>query len=193
MRKPLHSPVRERRVGGSAGWGRLRRWKGMLFRPIGLQRRDGRLRIGLVERRHAADADAAPGVPSWWQAVREYLLVQEDAQLAEVARHLNSAVDELGRGGWRGVKALPHAVLAQAEMQARLVDSSDAPPAFQTLIEGLHKAAAAAARREAQPVRLKTDAADSEPEVSEASAEEFDAAQHDAVEPVDRPGKPRSG
>jgi hypothetical protein len=175
---PHRKPDAERRTHADAPVGSLRHLKGLLGRPIGLERRDGQLHVVLVERRRSPRT-AQPALEPLRAELRARLLTHGTADAARVMRHLVFVHDELGRGGWRGVEALPAPVLARALAQAEMLASAEASAPLSLLVDRLRLAQAAAGLREERAARLAAGAASLE--VSETTQEAFDEVERSWV------------
>lgn len=143
------TPIKDRRApaGAKGAAGFLRRLKGMLARPLRLQRHDGRLRLVLVDRRQARPVDALPSLPDSRDELRALLLLNDNEPAAGVMRHLVLVHDELGRRGWPGVEALPGQVLNMALVQAEMLASDEPTEALTVIIDRLRIAKVAAELR----------------------------------------------
>ena len=175
---PRNMPAKDRRsadgVNGTAG--SLRRLKGMLGRPIGLERRDGHLSIVLVDRRRAPVQQESPSSSrrELCDDLRARLLSDGRAQTLHVMRHLVFVLNELERRNWRGVEALQGHVLGKAAEQAEMLLGEEASPLAATFLERLRILKAAADSREEGESRRK----DAKPlEVFESTFEEFESIQ----------------
>lgn len=174
---PGLAPIKDRRAlsrtQGAAGW--FRRLRALLARPLRLERRDGRLRLVLVERRQARPADAPPSLPEYRDELRALLLLHGNEQATGVMRHLVLVHHQLGRRGWPGVEALPSSVLAMAQAQAEMLASDEPSEALTMIIERLRLATVAAELREERSPRPPADPLGQAPEVSEVPRDKFDA------------------
>jgi hypothetical protein len=170
------TPIKDRRAAprakGAAAL--LQRLKGVLARPIKLQRRDGRLRLVLVERRQARPVDGPPSLLDARDELRALLMLHGNEQATGVMRHLVLVHDELGRRGWPGVEALPGQVLNMALVQAEMLASDEATEALTTIIDHLRIAKVAAELREEQASRPPSQLTGEPLEVSEVPRDEFD-------------------
>lgn len=128
--------------------GSLHQLKGLLARPIGLERRAGRWHVVLVERRVKPEREAPPTLPQLRTELRARLLAHRIDHAAEVMRHLVFVHDEMGQRGWPGVEALPAALLGKALVQATMLASDDPSPALALLIDRLRMVRAGAELRE---------------------------------------------
>ena len=171
---PRRVPVKDRRAapGAKGTTGSLRRLKGLLGRPLGLERRGGRLRVVLIDRRRASPADQPPSLSQLRAELRARLLAHEHDCTARVMRHLVFVHDELGRKGWPGVAALPGQVLGKALMQAEMLASQEPSPSLAEIVERLRLLKVAADLREERETRPKDFAMSERLEVSESTYEE---------------------
>lgn len=170
---------KERRLAAKAGpMRRAFHWlSGLLRRPLGFMRNEGRLRFGFVERRRAPpDALEAAALRA---DLRSRMLAYPPDYAAHMLSHLVQLHDEYGRGGWAAVTALPPSVLGKALFQAQMLLRDHSSPPLKTLIERLRalqpvvpKPAAATAPVQDETPRAKTG---SELEISESTHEDFEA------------------
>ena len=162
------------------------RWvKGLLGRPLALERRGSQLHLTLVDRRRPPELIQAHELESLRTELRARLLAHEDDSTATVMRHLVFVHDVLGGQGWAGVEAMASRVLGKALVQAQMLASEEASPRLTHLIDRLQVLKAAASVREekgpapaapeAAPEFRRTVDMDTRVEVSEGSAEDFDA------------------
>jgi hypothetical protein len=175
-------PAKDRRSadGADGSAGSLRRLKGMLGRPIGLERRDGHLSIVLVDRRHAPVKQVSPSSSrrQLCDDLRARLLSDGRAQTLHVMRHLVFVLNELERRNWRGVQSLQGHVLAKAVEQAEMLLGEEASPMAATFLERLRMLKVAADSREEGESRRN----DAKPlEVFESTFEEFESMQRSWV------------
>lgn len=170
------APIKDRRATArtTGALAFLRRLRGVLARPIGLQRQDGRLRVVLVERRQARPVDALPSLAEARDELRALLLLHGNEQATGVMRHLVLVHDELGRRGWAGVESLPGPVLNMALAQAEMLASDEPSAALAMIIDHLRLATVAAALREERPPQPALDNAPPAFEVSEVPRDKFD-------------------
>jgi hypothetical protein len=170
------TPIKDRRAtpGAKGPAGLLRRLRGVLARPLRLQRQDGRLRLVLVDRRQARSPDAPPSLPDSRDELRARLMLDGNEQTAHVMRHLVRVHDALGRGGWPAVEALPAQVLGMALVQAEMLASDEPTAALAMIIEHLRLSKVAAELREEQASRPPLGAAGQALEVSEVPRDKFD-------------------
>lgn len=176
-------PLIDRRLAESAAAnapddasGTLRRVKGVLGRPLGFERKDGQLRVVLVERRRTAPADQAPMLARIRAELRERLEDLADTPAEHLMRHLGFVGAELERKGWSGVEALPGSVLCKALVQAEMLASSDSSDLLTIFVERLRLLKVAAEVREERASRL-AGLDDTSLVVSESTHEEFEASQ----------------
>ena len=99
----------------------LRRLKGALGRPLGLERRDGQLHVVLTERRREPPVDEKPSLLQLCDELSARMLAHGPDYAAKAMRHLVVLHDVLGHRGWQGVAALPGPVLRD-ESDSRLHD-----------------------------------------------------------------------
>lgn len=152
----------------------LRRLKGVLNRPIGLERRDGHLHLVLTERRRTPPVDASPPLAQLCEELSARLLALGPDDAAQAMHHLVLLHDVLERKGWPGVAALPSPVLGEALAQAEMLASDEPSDAMDTLIEGLTPLHTAAVLRDESDSRLQDFKDDENLEVSESNFAEFD-------------------
>lgn len=189
------TPIKDRRApaGAKGAAGFLRRLKGMLARPLRLQRHDGRLRLVLVDRRQARPVDALPSLPDSRDELRALLLLNDNEPAAGVMRHLVLVHDELGRRGWPGVEALPGQVLNMALVQAEMLASDEPTEALTVIIDRLRIAKVAAELREERATRPTPDPVGEPLEVSEVPRDEFDELARDDWVDTSPPSDVRPG
>jgi hypothetical protein len=170
------TPIKDRRAaaGAKGAAGFLRRLKGMLARPLRLQRHDGRLRLVLVERRQARPVDGPPSLSVSRDELRALLMLHGNEHATGVMRHLVLVHDELGRRGWPGVEALPAQVLNMALVQAEMLATDEPTEALKAIIDHLRIAKVAAELREEQSLRPPSPATGAPLEVSEVPRDEYD-------------------
>ena len=196
-------PIKDRRAapGAQGAAGFLRRLKGLLARPLRLQRHDGRLRLVLVDRRQARPVDGPPSLSASRDELRALLMLHGNERATGVMRHLVLVHDELGRRGWSGVAALPAQVLGMAVVQAEMLASDDSTEALATIIEQLRIAKVAAELREERAARPTPHPGGAPLEVSEVPRHEFDELARDDwvdttppsdLQPGRAPGAPRT-
>lgn len=170
-------PLIDRRATTTPGdSGSLRKVKGALGRPLGLERREGQLHIVLVERRSTAPADQAPLLAKIRAELRTRLADLIDTPAARLMRHLGFVAVELDRKGWAGVEALPASVVGRAIVQAEMLASEDSSNLLAIFIDRLRLLKAAAEVREERALRLQS-LDDATLVVSEATHEEFEESQ----------------
>jgi len=153
---------------GSLSW-----LRGLLARPLVLERRGLQWHLTLGDRRRAAGAGRPPSMLEVNAELRARLLAQDVDRAARVMRHLVFVHDELRRKGWSGVEALPAPVLGKALVQAQMLATDEASPVLVHIVERLQQMHVAAQLREERRARLQADGT-ARVEVSEATQEEFD-------------------
>jgi hypothetical protein len=175
----IDAPLKERRAGlqGKRDANPLKRLKGALGRPIGLEWRDGQPHVVLVERRSAARVGRSQA--HLCDELRARLLAQGADETSKLLRYLVVVHDTLTRKGWEGVGALPATVLKKAIRQAEMLVSEDPSPALTQLAEHLRLYHAAAVARDQAKKSNATPGEDDanaphRVEVTEASYKEFE-------------------
>lgn len=173
---PRSALEKERRAapGATSASEPLRRLKGALSRPLGLERRDGKLQVVLAERRRAPLADETPSLSQLCDELSARMLAHGPDYAATAMRHLVLLHDVLGRKGWQGVQALPAPVLGEALAQAEMLASDEPSAALDTIIEGLTPLHSAAVLRDERDSRLQDFRVGENLEVSESNFAEFD-------------------
>jgi len=146
-------------------------------RPAKLPRRP----TASSERPRAPVQATDPALEELRQELLERIVDHTDERAPHALRHLVLVHDELGRTGWRGVEGFPVRVVAKARVQAEMLSSLEASPAFRAFIERLRLVEVAARLREEEangegPPRreLPEEFPDSEVEVSQGSHEEYE-------------------
>ena len=173
-------PLKDRRApnGAAAAGGSLRKLKGLLGRPIAVERHEGKLRVVLTERRRARPEGEAPSLSLLCAELSARMLTHEAEEAAQTMRHLILVHDALERHGWAGVETMSSLVLSRALMQAQHLAAEEPSPHLDMLIEGLRPLHAAAELREQRDSRFNNLAYDSKPEVSESDYADFEDAQN---------------
>lgn len=120
------------------------------------------------------------------EELRVRLLDMEHQHAATAMRHLIFVHDVLGRQGWAGVQAMNSSVLRKAIVQVQMLIEREPSNRLGRLADKLRMLQAAAEAREerAQAHALRREEggaahADTTIEVSEASAEEYEASQRE--------------
>lgn len=173
-------PVERRSNSAAAGddsSAALRKVKGALQRPLGLARKDGQLRLVLVERRRTPPADQPPVLARIVADLRERLEDLTDTPAERLMRHLGLVAGELERQGWSRVGALPASVLGRALTQAEMLAGEARSDLLAIFVERLRQLEAAAARREELLSTHQRPFDDATLVVSEATHEEFEASR----------------
>jgi hypothetical protein len=161
------------------------RWlKGLLARPVALERRDGQLHLTLVERRRPPEVIEQQSRSQLRDDVTARVLNRCATREVAVYRHLLVALDVLVKKGWEGVGAMTSVVLRKALMQARLLKDQEPCSAVDHLIERLQVLHVAAGLREDRARGLPSPDLSDHAEVSEVSHEEFEARQRAWVRTV---------
>jgi hypothetical protein len=111
-RKPGQMPFKDRRAQPETSGSVLRSFRGMLSRPLAVERRQGKVHVVLVDRRKAPEL--APLRAELLVRLKSYAQDHSTRSIRELA--LVHRV--LGREGWPGVEALEQRVLSLALDQA---------------------------------------------------------------------------
>lgn len=186
-RQTTKGAMRKERRADVGATGPLRKLKGLLVRPIGIERRDGRVQIVLKERRRNGRAQAAVAVghesatPSQLCAeLTVRLLAHEAEQAVRTMRHLMFVHDVLDRKGWTGVAAMSGHVLTEALDQLEMLAIEEPSPLMDAWIEQLRPLQRAAELRDERDARLGTSfEVGSQVMVSESDFAEFETVERD--------------
>jgi len=150
-------PLKDRRAAPDGkGGGSLRKLKGLLGRPIGLEQREGKLHVVLTERRRPRAPDEPPSLSQLCAELSARLLAHEHAEV-QTMRHLIVVHDALDRRGWTGIEGMSGLVLAKAIEQAEALAAEEPSPHMDMLLEGLRPLQKAAALREQREARAHGD------------------------------------
>lgn len=170
------APAQDRRApaGANGKTNPMRQLKGVLGRPLGVERRDGQLHVVLVERRRAAPADQPPSASQLCEELGARVLAHDPQHISKDMSHLLIVHEALGSKGWPGVAALPSRVLAAALAQAEALAGQDSSLTLETFIEGLRPLQRAADLREERSSRQEDFRLGETIEVSETNHAEFD-------------------
>jgi hypothetical protein len=180
-RKPItRKPDVERRA-PRGDPGSLRWLKGLLGRPLALERRQGRLHMSLLDRRRSPAQIEADELEALRQELQTRLLGHELAHAARVMRHLVFVHDALGRNGWPGVAVMPSPVLGKALLQVDMLHSRERSPVLAEMAERLRMLKAAAEVREERQDRRTRESIAGHVEVTEATHEEFEETERSWV------------
>ena len=174
-----NTPLKDRRAAPDAPENSLRKFKGMLNRPLGVERRDGKLQVVLTERRRARPADEKPSIALLCAELSARLLAHEANEAAQTMRHLILVHDALERKGWIGIEGMSSLVLARAIEQAMMLAREEPSPHMDMLIEGLRPLNAAATLREQREARVHEMRLGDNVEVSESDYADFEDAEQD--------------
>ena len=166
-------PLKDRRaaVDGKGG-GSLRKLKGLLGRPIGLERREGKLHVVLTERRRQRPADEPASVSQLCAELSARLLAHESSEV-QTMRHLILVHDALDRRGWGAIEGMSALVLAKALEQAEALALEEPSPLMDMLIEGLRPLQTAADLRDQRESRLQDFRVGDNLEVTESDFADF--------------------
>lgn len=174
-----NTPLKDRRAAADSPASSLRKLKGMLNRPIAVERRDGKLQVVLAERRRVRPANEQTSIALLCAELSARLLAHEADEAAQTMRHLILVHDALERKGWPGIEEMSSLVLAKAVEQARLLAREEPSPHMDMLIEGLRPLQAAAALREQREARVHEMRLGDNVEVSESDYADFEDAEQE--------------
>jgi len=174
-----NTPLKDRRAAADAPASSLRKLKGMLSRPLGVERREGKLHVVLTDRRRARPLDERPSIGLLCAELSARLLAHEANDAAQTMRHLILVHDALERKGWIGIESMSSLVLARAIEQAMLLAREEPSPHMDMLIEGLRPLNAAATLREQREARVHEMRVGDNVEVSESDYADFEDAEQD--------------
>jgi hypothetical protein len=178
-------PLKERRAPTGADPGSLSKLKGLLVRPIGLQRRDGKLHVVLTARRRVRPADEAPSMALLCAELSARMLAHAPDEAVRTMRHLILVHDSLEHRGWSAIEAMSSLVLMKALEQVQALAAEEPSPHLDMLVEALNPLLAAARLREQREARSMKFAPVDQPEVGESNYAEFeDAEQHWTTPPT---------
>jgi hypothetical protein len=171
--------LKDRRAAPGAPESSMRKFKDMLNRPLGVERRDGKLQVVLTERRRSRPADEKPSIALLCAELSARLLAHEVNEAAQTMRHLILVHDALERKGWIGIEGMSSLVLARAIEQAMVLAGEEPSPHMDMLIEGLRPLNAAATLREQREARVHEMRLGDNVEVSESDYADFEDAEQD--------------
>jgi len=174
-----NTSLKDRRAAAGAPENSLRKFKDMLNRPLGVERRDGKLQVVLTERRRVRPADEKPSIALLCAELSARLLAHEVNEAAQTMRHLILVHDALERKGWIGIEGMSSLVLARAIEQATVLAREEPSPHMDMLIEGLRPLNAAATLREQREARVHEMRLGDNVEVSESDYADFEDAEQD--------------
>ena len=140
-------PLKDRRASPDAPMA-LRQIKGLFVRPVALERRDGKLRVVLVDRRQTTPVAQEPSTAELCAELGARLLAHDPGHGTQSVRFLMLVHDALGRKGWAGVAALPSVVIAKAVLLLRMMAKEDPSPLLDEMLEKLKPLRVAAELRE---------------------------------------------
>ena len=164
--------------------GSVRWMKGLLGRPLGMEKRDNKLHVTLVERRRSPEQWEAEVIRNLCTELSGRLLAHEHAHAAATMRHLVAVHDTLLNKGWSAVQALPSAVLGKGLLQAQMLMGQEAVSALAYLIDRLRLLQVAAELREDRIGATATDSTHGIVEVSEVSQAEYEQSHGEWVATV---------
>ena len=170
-------PLKDRRRAPDAkGSAPLRKLKGLLGRPIGLERREGKLHVVLTERRRPRPANEPPSLSQLCAELSARLLAHEASEV-QTMRHLILVHDALDRRGWGAIEGMSALVLAKALEQAEALALEEPSPLMDMLIEGLRPLQTAADLRDQRESRLQDFRVGDNLEVTESDFADFQAVE----------------
>ncbi len=179
---PRNTPLKDRRAAPDAPASSLRKLKGMLNRPLALERRQGRLEVVLTERRRARPANEQPSIALLCAELSARLLAHEANETAQTMRHLILVHDALERKGWPAIEVMSSLVLVKAIEQALSLAQEEPSPHMDMLIEGMRPLQAAAVLREQREAQLHEMRLGDNVEVSESDYADFEDVEQDWAE-----------
>jgi hypothetical protein len=147
-------PLKDRRAAAAGKGGSLRKLKGLLARPIGLERREGKLHVVLTERRRPRPVDEPASLSQLCAELSARLLAHEASEV-QTMRHLILVHDALDRRGWTAIEGMSALVLVKAIEQAEALAAEEPSPLMDMLIEGLRPLHMAADLRDQRESRLQ--------------------------------------
>jgi hypothetical protein len=155
----------------------MRKLKDALGRPLALERKDGQLRVVLVERRRMPQAEEAPLDARLGLALRAHL-ARNTGHGRHAAEQLEIVSAQFEDKGWLGVASLTAAVLGRAIVQAEALAREESSDLLTRFIDRLRQVKTVVEAREDRRTTARRDT----PEpgsivVSEATQEEFEALQ----------------
>jgi len=168
-----NKPAKDRRA-AQEGRDALRWLKGLMARPIVLERRGRGVHLVLIDRRQAPAPDNDASLTPLRAELRTRLVAHEVAHAAKVMRHLGFVHDQLGRGGWPAVAALPTRLLGNALLQAEMLAEREPSPALQLVIDRLRLLSAEASQRDDRESRRPEFVVGEDLDVCESTHEEFE-------------------
>lgn len=184
-KKPQHERRAPRGKPGSVRW-----MKGLLGRPLGMERRDDKLHVTLLERRRSPEQQEAELIGHLCTELRARLLAHEHAHAAATMRHLVAVHDALLQKGWPAAQNLPSGVLAKALMQTQMLAVLESSSALTFLVDRLRLLQVAAELREERAGTPRTPSGQGLVEVSEVSQDEFESSQREWVATVSEANLP---
>lgn len=176
------------------------RWlKGLLGRPVALERRGGKLHLTLLERRRPPEVIRAQERAALCEELRLRLLEHGERHVA-VLRPLVAVHEALSRAeGWQAVGRLPSTLLAKAQVQLLMLVGREPSDALADMADHLRLLQAAAEAREERERRdgVRDDdtllvVEDLPPEAFESAMDPADTAWWDTESPAEA-AAPRQG
>lgn len=187
VRKPFKDRRSSRVTPGSLKW-----IKGILGRPLTLEKRDRSARLVLVDRRRRPEVIRAEALKQLSYELTLRLTELESGTARHAVRHLIAVHDALTRKGWSGVEMQPSRVLSKAVVQAQLISAREDSPRMRAFVDHLRKLQVASEVREDRLLHIQQTASAAAVEVHESTPEAFEASQREWVGTVvltkDKPG-----
>ncbi|MFO1219210.1 MAG: hypothetical protein U1E89_12615 [Burkholderiaceae bacterium] len=169
-------PLKDRRAPPDANGAApaLRQLRGLLVRPIALERRNGKLAMVLVDRRKAGTIPQEPTTAELCKELGARLMAHDPGHATQSVRYLMKVHDMLGRKGWPGVAALPAMVLARSARLAQMMATEDPSPLLDDMLARMDELRIAAEAREEREARMPEFELGRSVQVSETDLAEFD-------------------
>jgi len=165
-------PLKDRRSPDGKS-GPLRKLKGLLGRPLGIEKRDGKLQVVLAERRRPRPPNEPPSLAQLCAELSARLLAHEHSEV-QTMRHLILVHDALDRRGWVALEDMSALVLGKAIEQAEALAAEEPSPLMDMLLEGLRPLHMAADLRDMRDSRMQDFRVGESLEVSESDYAEFE-------------------
>lgn len=181
--EPTAMPAEDRRAPESArGLGvKLRRFKGLLRQPMGIERRGLQLDLVIVDRRRLPDIHRPPTPAQVREDLRLRLMAIDQNHATHGMRQLIRVHDQLRRKGWAGVQSMSARDLGRALAQSQLLASLEESRPLGLLIEQLRLYQAAAKLREERVAQARSETS---VEVDEGDFDDFERTSRAWVDTV---------
>lgn len=176
-------PAEDRRAPESArGLGvKLRRFRGLLRQPMGIERRGLHLDLVIVDRRRRPDPHRPPTPAQVREDLRVRLTAIDQNHATQGMRQLIRVHDQLRRKGWAGVQSMSSRDLGRALAQSQLLASLEESRPLGHLVEQLRLYKAAAELREERVAQARRETS---VEVDERDFDEFERTSRAWVDTV---------